>query len=164
MAVALVAIRSSDMNFAEALFKDISEQGDKLGSWSLALMLLFNEKLTVTDKAKAIEELRNDESTMEIVEIAFIVSYCYMMGLYVEEDTKVGMEYLHITAGLVDKSTKEQGKHIHDTCILLGFKLEDIAQKLRNMADDVIDYNEQPLDDYIKVLEFMLRDYKHNKL
>ena len=162
--VAKDAYHRRDKKYAVALFKDMAEQGDEIAKCALAFMTLLNEKLAGTDKAKAVEELRNDWATKEIVEMAFIVGYCYMMGLYVDEDTKVGSEFLHISAGLIDESTKEQGEHLRETCLMLDFKLIDLLHKLEDMADNVLDYNEQPLDDYMKVLDFMLEDIEENKL
>lgn len=62
-----------------------------------------------------------------------------------------------------ESNGEEQGHHLLETCLLLRFRLYMLLRKLREKADNVIDYNEHPLVDFLKVLEFMMNDINKNK-
>ena len=157
------AYHRRDIKYSIALLQDLANKGDDIAKCALSCMTIMNEKLAGTDKTKAIKELRENPTTKRVLDMAFIVSYYYLMGEFVEEDENTGFEFLHISANLVDKSTKEQGRHLLETCLLLKFKLDILLRKLREKADNVIDYNEHPLDDFLKVFEFMMNDVNKNK-
>ena len=156
--IATEAYHRRDKKYSIALFQDLANKDDDIAKCALSYMTIMNEKLAGTDKTKAIKELRENPTTKKLLDLAFIVSYYYLMGEYVDEDEDTGFEFLHISANLVDKSTKEQGRHLLETCQLLQFKLDELLHKLREKSDNVIDYNEQSLDDFLKVIEFMMND------
>lgn len=161
--IAKEAYHHRDMNYSIALFHDLANKDDDIAKCALSYMTIMNEKNAGTDKTKAIKELRENPTTKKLLDIAFLVSYYYLMGEFVEEDEVTGFEFLHISAHLVDKSTKEQGHHLLETCLLLRFRLDILLRKLREKADNVIDYNEHPLVDFLKILEFMMNDINKNK-
>lgn len=156
--IAKEAYHRRDKKYSIALFQDLADKDDNIAKCALSYMTIMNEKLAGTNKKKAIIELRENPTTKKLLDIAFIVSYYYLMGEFVEEDEDTGFEFLHISANLADKSPKEQGRHLLDTCQLLQFKLDILLHKLSEKADNVIDYNEHPLDDFLKVFGFMMND------
>ena len=158
--VALDAFRRGDMFFSDALLQHLAKKDDKFAMCSLSIHNLITGVQANKDISNEIEQLRENPISKKIIDVSFILCYYYLMGEYVEVDEKTGFEFLHICADNVDEQTKEHGGKLLDICLILHFKLYDLLDKLVERSENVVDYNEQPLVDYLKVLDFILKDLK----